>query len=79
VLGLAYEETEVDAFEQFLQQYPASYPILIVDTYNPPEALGAPLALPTSFLVNPAGALVETWIGPITSAQIIERVDELTD
>ncbi|MEM7053095.1 MAG: TlpA disulfide reductase family protein [Pseudomonadota bacterium] len=79
VLGLAYEETEVEAFELFLQEYPASYPILVVDTYNPPEDLGAPLALPTSFLVNPAGELVETWLGPITSVQITARVDELTE
>ena len=76
VLGLAYEETEIEAFELFLQEYPASYPILIVDTFNPPEDFGAPLALPTSFLVNPEGELVETWIGPITSDVITARVDE---
>lgn len=79
VLGLAYEETDVESFKIFLQEYPASYPILLVDTYNPPEDLGAPLALPTSFLVNPEGALVETWVGPITSQQITARVDELTE
>lgn len=75
VLGLAYEETDVEAFEEFLAEYPASYPILLVDVYKPPEVLGAPRALPTTFLVDPAGQLVETWIGPITSDKIIERVD----
>ena len=76
VLGLAYEDTDVEAFEGSLVDYPASYPILLVDVYAPPEALGAPRALPTSYLVNPAGELVETWIGPITSETIQARVDQ---
>jgi len=75
VLGLAFEDTEVEAFEEFLQDYPASYPILLVDVYQPPEDFGAPRALPTSFLVNPDGELVETWLGPITSDKIQERID----
>lgn len=75
VLGLAFEDTTVEAFEEFLVDYPASYPILLVDVYSPPEVLGAPRALPTSFLVNPEGELVETWIGPITSETIQDRID----
>lgn len=75
VLGLAFEDTDVETFEQFLTEYPASYPILLVDVYAPPEALGAPMALPTTFLVDPHGELAETWIGPITSEQITARVD----
>ena len=75
VLGLAFEDTAVEAFEEFLVDYPASYPILLVDVYSPPAVLGAPRALPTSFLVNPEGELVETWIGPITSEKIQERID----
>lgn len=75
VLGLAFEDTDVEAFEEFLIDYPASYPILLVDVYAPPEVLGAPRALPTSYLVNPAGELVETWLGPITSETIKARID----
>lgn len=75
VLGLAYEDTEVEVFKEFLAEYPASYPILLVDVYEPPEVLGAPRALPTTFLVDPEGRLVETWIGPITSDRIVERID----
>ncbi|MDT8408320.1 MAG: TlpA disulfide reductase family protein [Wenzhouxiangellaceae bacterium] len=75
VLGLAFEDTQVEAFEEFLTEYPASYPILLVDVYNPPEALGAPRALPTTYLVNPQGEMVETWIGPITSEIIKNRID----
>jgi thiol-disulfide isomerase/thioredoxin len=76
VLGLAFEDTEIEVFEEFLAEFPASYPILRVDVYDPPDALGAPRALPTTFLVAPDGRLVETWIGPITSDRITARVDE---
>jgi len=77
VLGLAYEDITVDMFEEFLVQYPASYPILLVDTFNPPEAFGAPRALPTTYLINPEGRLVETWLGPVTSEMITTRIDAL--
>lgn len=77
VLGLAFEELDPEDFRAFLVDYPASYPILLVDTFNPPEDLGAPLALPTTYLVNFEGKRVETWLGPVTSAMIIDRIAEL--
>jgi thiol-disulfide isomerase/thioredoxin len=75
VLGLAFEDTDVATFREFLVDYPASYPILLVDVYAPPEAFGAPLALPTTYLIAPDGRLAETWIGPITGDTVRERVD----
>lgn len=77
VLGLAYEDISVEMFEEFLSQYPASYPILMVDTFDPPAAFGAPRALPTTYLLNPSGHLVETWLGPVTSEMITARIDAL--
>ena len=79
VLGLAYEENDVASFREFLLDYPASYPILQVDVYDPPAALGAPLALPTSYLVDPAGRVVETWVGPLTGAQVEARIESGPD
>ncbi len=76
VLGLAFEDTSVEDFERFLEQFPASYPILLVDVYDPPEALGAPRALPTTFLVNANGEKVHTWIGPVTSNMITEWIEQ---
>ena len=75
VLGLAYEDTDLETYREFLSDFPASYPLLQVDVYSPPEALGAPRALPTTFLVDPDGRLVETWIGPVTSDTITTRID----
>ncbi|MGY6553469.1 MAG: TlpA family protein disulfide reductase [Wenzhouxiangella sp.] len=76
VLGLAFEDTDPEDFVRFLEQYPASYPILLVDTFDPPESLGAPRALPTTFLVNREGVKVNTWLGHITSDLIIEFIED---
>ncbi len=77
VLGLAFEDAEPQSFINFLVDYPATYPILISDTYNPPEHLGAPRALPTTFLVNPEGELIKTFIGPITRDQLEQAITDL--
>ena len=70
VLGLAFEDAEPQTFIDFLQKYPASYPILLTDTFSPPAALGAPIALPTTFLINPEGELVDTLVGPVKREEI---------
>lgn len=75
VLGLAFEDTDVETFRQFLEDYPATYPILRVDVYAPPDDFGAPRALPTTYLIAPDGSLAETWIGPITGETVRARVD----
>lgn len=77
VLGLAFEDTAVEDFEQFLDKFPASYPILLVDVYDPPAAFGSPRALPTTHLINTDGEHVETWMGPVTGEMIAERINEL--
>lgn len=76
VLGLAFEDTEPADFEVFLESWPASYPILVVDVYNPPDQPGPPRVLPTTHLIDTSGALVETWLGPVTAEMITERIDE---
>lgn len=75
VLGLAFEDRTVEDFERFLEDYPASYPILLVDTFNPPPDLGAPRALPTTFLIDREGRLVQTWLGPVTSDMIEQWIE----
>ena len=70
VLGLAFEDTDPADFEAFLEDFPASYPILVVDVYEPPADLGAPRVLPTTYLVDAEGVVVETWLGPVTSEMI---------
>ena len=74
VVGLAYEETEPAEFLAFLEEFSPSYPNLLVDVFNPPEPFGAPRALPTTIVLDPAGVPVKTFVGPVTGEQIEEFV-----
>jgi thiol-disulfide isomerase/thioredoxin len=66
VLGLAFEDTDDAAFEAFLADLNATYPILRVDVYNPPEPFGAPKVLPTTIIISPDGEAVKAFLGPVT-------------
>ena len=66
VLGLAFEDTEMENFDEFLEEFHPSYPILLVDVYAPPEPFGAPKVLPTTIILNPEGVPVKTYLGPVT-------------
>ncbi len=70
VVGLAYEETEPEAFREFLAEFSPSYPNLLVNVFDPPQPFGAPRALPTTILLDPEGVPVKTFVGPVTGAQI---------
>ena len=75
VLGLAYEETEDEEFEEFLTKYHASYPILKVDVYAPPEPFGAPKVLPTTIILDRMGRPVKSFLGPVTRQAIEDYID----
>ena len=75
VLGLAYEDTEIENFDKFLEEFHPSYPILLVDVYAPPEPFGAPRVLPTTIILNPEGYPVKTFLGPVTRQDIESFVD----
>jgi len=70
VLGLAFEDTDEAAFEEFLAEFDVSYPLLLVDVYHPPEPFGAPRVLPTTILLEPSGRSVKAFMGPVTREDI---------
>jgi thiol-disulfide isomerase/thioredoxin len=74
VLGIAYEDMEPGDFNVFLEEYAPSYPILLPDVYDMPEALAIPRVLPTTFIVNPAGEKVRTFMGPITRDELEKAI-----
>jgi thiol-disulfide isomerase/thioredoxin len=77
VLGLAFEDTEMETFDEFLKEYNPSYPMLLVDVYAPPEPFGAPKALPTTIILGLEGYPVKTFMGPVTREDIESFIDSL--
>ena len=75
VLGLAFEDTDEEAFEAFLAEFHASYPILLVDVYQPPEPFGSPKVLPTTIILDTQGRAVKTLLGPVTREAIEQFID----
>jgi len=72
VLGLAFEDLDDSDFEAFLEDFDISYPILKVDVFEPPEPFGAPMALPTTIILDQQGRAVKAFLGPVTHG-VIER------
>jgi thiol-disulfide isomerase/thioredoxin len=75
VLGLAFEDTDMETFDEFLEDFQPSYPILLVDVYAPPEPFGAPKALPTTIILGLEGNPVKTFLGPVTREAIETFID----
>ena len=75
VLGLAFEDTEMEVFDEFLAEFKPSYLALQVDVYNPPEPFGAPKALPTTIILDSEGYPRKTFVGPVTRSSIESFID----
>ncbi len=78
LVGLAFEEIERAEMLAFLKLHPVQYPIVIVDTFDPPKDFETPRGLPTTYLIDPSGKIVERFVGPITSQQISAAVARLS-
>lgn len=70
VIGLAYEEIEPADLEAFLAKHVVSYPIAILDVYDPPEDFETPRGLPMTYLIAPQGEVAKQFVGPVTSKEI---------
>lgn len=75
VLGLAFEDTTPDDLKKFLGEHSVSYPVAAVDVYAPPAAFSVPKGLPTTHLIAPDGSLRESFIGPVTRADLEKMID----
>lgn len=76
VIGLAYEDIDLEAMRTFLERHPVVYPIAIVDTYDPPADFETPRGLPMTYLIAPDGSVARRVMGPVTAAEL-ERAIEL--
>lgn len=74
VVGLAYEDIEVPEMQSFLTKHPVTYPIVIVDPFDPPADFATPRGLPLTHLLDPQGKLAHTFLGPVTAADIEKQI-----
>lgn len=74
VIGLAYEDISVDDMRTFLVEHPVSYPIAIIDVYEPPAAFPAPRGLPMTWLIAPEGQVAKRFLGPITARDLEQAI-----
>ncbi|MBO8042902.1 TlpA family protein disulfide reductase, partial [Pseudomonas aeruginosa] len=74
VVGLAYEDIEVPEMQSFLTKHPVTYPIVIVDPFDPPADFATPRGLPLTHLLDPQGKLAYTFLGPVTAADIEKQI-----
>lgn len=76
VIGLAYEEIERTDMEAFLKDHPMSYPIALIDVYNPPADFDTPRGLPMTYLIAPDGKVAARHLGPVTSEQLSSEIED---
>ncbi|UOG93244.1 MAG: TlpA family protein disulfide reductase [Candidatus Thiothrix sulfatifontis] len=69
VLGMEAGETSNDELKQFMAQKKIAYPIIPTQD-STMFALGLVYGVPTTFIVNPKGEIVDTHMGAITSAML---------
>lgn len=70
VIGLAYEDITPEDLRAFLARRPVGYPVAIVDVADPPAAFDTPRGLPMTHLIAPDGRIAESFLGPVTAADI---------
>ena len=65
VIGIAYEEVNLDYLKEFVDSHFISYPVLRMDPI-PVTELGPVLGLPTTYIISPEGERMARQEGPIT-------------
>lgn len=75
VIGLAFEETTKEALETFLTEHAVSYPIAMIDPFEPPADFDTPRGLPMTYVINPEGVVIKKIIGPVTAHELEAVVD----
>lgn len=69
-IGLAWEDTGREELLAFAKKHPVVYPLAQMDIYAPLEGFAIPRGLPTTYLVDPEGIVVEQFLGPVTGERI---------
>lgn len=78
VVGLAFEEIELAEMQAFLKTHAVSYPIAVVDVYQPPADFDVPRGLPQTYLIAPDGQVAEKILGPVTRVELEQLIQRKT-
>lgn len=69
ILGIAYEDTEVEKLQAFVEEFKPNYPILTIDMFDTPKfAAEEVVGLPTTVIYTPEGLRHKKHVGPIDAA-----------
>ena len=74
VVGLAYEDIELEEMQAFLKEHPVAYPIAIIDTFSPPKDFATPRGLPMTYLIAPDGKVARQFLGPVNAQEIEQAI-----
>jgi thiol-disulfide isomerase/thioredoxin len=69
-IGLAYEDSDPADIKAFLAKHPVAYPIAQVTLDKPVKDFDEPRGLPTTYLIDPSGKVVQHRVGPVTEAML---------
>lgn len=69
VLGVNFEEPDPVYLKAFVDEYFITYPVLVADL-DRPTPFGRLRGLPTTYIVSPAGELVDTRLGGVSKAYL---------
>lgn len=75
ILGIAYEDADVEKLINFANDFAVNYPLLTMDVYNPPEfAVEGGMGLPTTIVYNPEGMRHKKHMGPLDANDLLEMI-----
>ena len=73
ILGIDYEDADIETIRAFAQKFNINYPILQADVYNPSDYDNEnSKGLPTTLIYNPQGVLIKKRVGPIHFKDLLE-------
>ncbi|SMM98484.1 Thioredoxin [uncultured Candidatus Thioglobus sp.] len=76
ILGMDYEEADVDKIAEFVDGFMVNYPIILADEKNQAEfnKFGEVLGMPTTFIYAPDGKLIEYYVGEINIKKLEKSI-----
>jgi thiol-disulfide isomerase/thioredoxin len=75
-IGLAYEDSEPADIKAFLAKHPVVYPVAQVTLDKPLKDFDPPRGLPTTYLIDPQGKVVQHRLGPVTATMLEQWIGE---